>query len=83
MAYINESSEKSTNQSVTKLMQLFEYLSESRVPMRLQDIAAAIGVSQATHGIQYAAPFPTLLWRAMCFRIKLQVDTPQPGKYVA
>ena len=48
MAYINESSEKSTNQSVTKLMQLFEYLSESRVPMRLQDIAAAIGVSQAT-----------------------------------
>ena len=41
MAYINESSEKSTNQSVTKLMQLFEYLSESRVPMRLQDIAAA------------------------------------------
>ena len=48
MAYINESSEKSTNQSVTKLMQLFEYLSESRVPMRLQDIAAAICVSQAT-----------------------------------
>ena len=70
MAYINESSEKSTNQSVTKLMQLFEYLSESRVPMRLQDIAAAIGVMP-------------LLWRAMCFRIKLQVDTPQPGKYVA
>ena len=72
MAYINESSEKSTNQSVTKLMQLFEYLSESRVPMRLQDPK-----------LQHLAILMPLLWRAMCFRIKLQVDTPQPGKYVA
>lgn len=48
MAHTNDSPEKSTNQSVTKLMQLFECLSESRVPMRLQDIAAAIGISQAT-----------------------------------
>ena len=61
MAYINESSEKSTNQSVTKLMQLFEYLSESRVPMRLQDIAAAIGVSQATTSRYLKIPLKSLI----------------------
>ena len=40
--------EKAANQSVGKLMQLIQCLAESRVPLRLQDVAAAIGVPQAT-----------------------------------
>lgn len=40
--------EKSSNQSVSKLMTLLDYLSENRGPMRLQDIAAGIHMPQAT-----------------------------------
>jgi len=40
--------EKSANQSVSKLLQLVESLSTSRMPMRLQDIAEATGIPQAT-----------------------------------
>ena len=40
--------EKSSNQSVSKLMQLLRYLAESRVLLRLQDIATAINTPQAT-----------------------------------
>lgn len=41
-------SKKSSNQTVSKLMQLLFCLSESNTPMRLQDISDAIGVPQAT-----------------------------------
>ena len=39
---------KSSNQTVSKLLQLITYLSESSMPMKLQDISEAIGVPQAT-----------------------------------
>ncbi len=45
---VTDGKEKTANQSVGKLMQLLQYLAESRVPMRLQDVAAAINVPQAT-----------------------------------
>ena len=44
----NDNNEKTVNQSASKLMQLLRCLSESRVAMRLQEIAAGINVPQAT-----------------------------------
>ena len=40
--------EKNMNQSVNRVIQLLEYLSASKAPMRLQDIAAGIHMPQAT-----------------------------------
>lgn len=40
--------EKASNQSVAKLLQLITYLSESRLPMRLQDIAVSTNIPQVT-----------------------------------
>ena len=43
-----EVNEKASNQSVAKLLQLITYLSESRFPMRLQDIATGTKIPQVT-----------------------------------
>ncbi len=45
---MNELSEKNANQSVIKLLLLLSSLSESRTPVRLQEIAAQINMPQAT-----------------------------------
>lgn len=44
----NDVAEKPANQSVAKLLQLFFTLSESRSPMRLQDIASGVDMAQST-----------------------------------
>ena len=45
---ITKENEKNSNQSVAKLLHLITILSESKIPMRLYDIAAAAGIPQAT-----------------------------------
>ncbi len=44
----SKDTERKSNQSVAKLMQLLRCMSGSRVPMRLQDISVLIGVPAAT-----------------------------------